>query len=416
MLPKSEAIAMNESRTIAVLTDRVPEALEALQKLARKARRYGCPDITVSVGKAHVATHTVRDWDGEERQVKLSHTDLIISGEAPKFGKHEFLARIELGEAGNVVDTAPGVEDLDERFRHSTGYCDHCHSDRRRKEVFAVRNTETGEQVQIGRSCLRDYLGIDDPAKIARRFAFWREARDLEDDYGFGRLKWSQSLEGALALAAVCVRLFGWCSKSQAKYSDATPTAAYVWTALEDDKKLSGRDRALKERILTERSDADYALAKATIAWVREAMGGRSDYEHNLKMIFGADALYDERRLGLAVSAIAAYNRAHEQATLRTVEREAVKQSQHVGKVGERLRGMLVTLKDQRAIDSTQWGNVVLVKFVDAEGNLLSWFTSRGTGLETGTQVLLDGTVKRHSEYNGTMETQMTRCALSKAA
>jgi hypothetical protein len=401
--------------TVTVVTERLEEAKKALEKLAKKAHRYGCPDISWEIGKEVVKTHVVRDWDGEERHIKVSHTELIITGEALRYGNHEFLAHIELHEGGNLVDKAPGVEDLDHKFRDSTGFCEHCKTARRRNDVYAVRNLDNGEQLQVGRTCLRDYLGVD-PAAIIHRFALFRGAMELEDEYSFGssKAKWHQSIEGALALAAVCIRLYGWCSKSAAAYKDVNPTVYYVGLVLGLISRPSEQQKEQIREILAARTEADYELAKKTLHWVREEWKDNSDYAHNLRVIFSADVLHDERRLGLAVSAVGTYQRLHEGKAKRHDEIAAKFRSQHVGKVGERLRDLKLILRSQRVINGNDWGDVVLVKFEDESGNMFSWFTGRGTKLDDGSQVLVTGTVKRHGEYNGVLETQLSRCTVEK--
>lgn len=407
-----------ESTTIAVLAHRQAEALEALNKLAAKARRYGCPDIIVEVGEAFTTKRRVGDWDGEGREVEENWVNLIVTGEAPKVGDFEFLARVELLDGGNLVDTRPGVTDLDAKFRHTNGFCAHCNTLRRRNEVFVVRNLATGEQVQVGRDCLRDFLGIDNPMHIAQRFSFLRAVEAFRDEeLRAGRAAWAQSAEGILALSAVCIRLFGWCARGQAQYDESlTPTSPYVCRVLTPAFRESKEERALIQRILSERTEADYETARETLKWVREELTADSDYAHNLKVLLAGDCINDQKRLGIVVSAVAAYQRAKEKALRLTKERTAAAASEFLGQVGQRLRDVPVTLQFQRVIGSNDFGDLVLIKFADEAGNVLTWMTSKGCGLEVGEKALLTGTVKDHELYNGTKQTKLTRCALKEVA
>lgn len=402
--------------TIPVLAERLPEAIKALEKLVKKARRYGNPDIAYTVGPVRAEERRVTDWDGRSRKVTVHVHDVTVTGEAPRVGSHEFLARVELGPAGNIIDKRPGVDDLDARFRHTDSHCDHCGVDRDRREVFVLRDLETESLVQIGRTCLRDYLGIDDPSHVAGRFRFLRELREWGEE-GWGRAPWVHSMEGVLALAAVAIRLFGWCSKGQAAIDDTlTPTVEYVRLGLVYDVAgLSRSEREDWDRIHKALGEEDHEVARATIAWV-QSLEGRSDYEHNLTVLFRDTALTDPKRLGLVVSAVAGYHRAQEKALRLTRERQDRAASGWVGQEGERLRGLLVTLDSQRSVGGNSFGDLVLIKLRDEAGNVLSWFTGGGTGHNTGTQFRLDGTVKRHTEYQGAKETQLTRCKLTPIA
>jgi hypothetical protein len=54
-----------------------------------------------------------------------------------------------------------------------------------------------------------------------------------------------------------------------------------------------------------------------------------------------------------------------------------------------------------------------MIKFEDENGNILVWFTTTNPQKEIGSTITVTGTVKRHSEYKGTKQTELTRCKLS---
>lgn len=399
------------THTIPVVSGRLDEALKELQKLARKANRYGNPDIGVAVGDEFTETRVVDQWDGSTRKVSVRFTNLVVSGDPPIVGDHEFLAHIELTPNGNIIDANPEAsQTVDTRYRQSTGHCDHCRTERRRRDVYIVLERATGEQLQIGRTCLRDFMGIDDPRRIAQRFAFYRAISECEDDgWGYGGgYSWCQSLEALLELSSVATRLFGWCSKVQAMDDETlTPTVHYVMLGLM--RRRDVQDIETWQKIQDSLTDEDRDAAQRCMAWVRDELAGDSDYEHNLKMVFADDLLYNEKRVGLVVSAISAHARAEERDLRRTAERSERAKSGWVGDEGERLREISVVQESSRVIGGSQWGETVLIKFRDEAGNVYCWFTGSGSGLHQGEQAVIDGTVKKHNEYNGAKETQLTR-------
>lgn len=98
-------------------------------------------------------------------------------------------------------------------------------------------------------------------------------------------------------------------------------------------------------------------------------------------------------------------------AKAREEVQEARKGSAWVGDVGERLRGLSVTVMFETHIES-EWGGAKLVKFTDTDGNEFGWF---GSGvaiydLKKGDEVILTGTVKKHDTYQGIKQTMLTRC------
>lgn len=84
--------------------------------------------------------------------------------------------------------------------------------------------------------------------------------------------------------------------------------------------------------------------------------------------------------------------------------------SDYVGKVKERLT-MEFIHESSISYMSHGWNDEIEMKYIhkfrDAEGNLFVWFTT--VGLEEGSTISA-GTVKDHSEYEGTKQTVLTRC------
>ena len=77
----------------------------------------------------------------------------------------------------------------------------------------------------------------------------------------------------------------------------------------------------------------------------------------------------------------------------------------------ERFYDYAVVLKSIRGME-TRFGWTQLVKFEDANGNILQWWTAVEIKAEVGDQVLLTGTVKAHDEYKGVKSTSVTRCKI----
>ena len=77
----------------------------------------------------------------------------------------------------------------------------------------------------------------------------------------------------------------------------------------------------------------------------------------------------------------------------------------------ERFYDYAVVLKSVCEME-TRFGYSQLVKFEDANGNILQWWTTVEIKAEVGDQVLLTGTVKAHNEYKGIKSTTVTRCRL----
>jgi hypothetical protein len=381
---------------VTVLEARLEEALEALKKLAKKAERYGTPPITWTLSE--VREDVREDRDG--RKVRVLVRDIVFSSlEAPKVGNYTFIAKLELTPNGAIIDSIPG-EVLPERFRHTKGECEHCQQNRFRKHLFVVRDHE-GQLVQVGRSCLRDYMGMDTPASVSARFNFLREAADLGEEFGGSGIIENSALE-LLAVTTTAIRLWGWVPKSAPEWAGkptAEKIAPWFWVSPSDTVGQAYRD-ALRAAI----TEADWKTAQAVLDWVASEEAGDSEYIHNLRVIL-APGIVPMNRRGYACSAVAAYQRHLSKLEVQRRERET---SRHLFAVGERIKDLRVTCMSNRSIHGT-YGLTIIYKLQDDRGNVFSWFSSGGANLEVGRTYKVDATVKGHGEYNGVAETQLTR-------
>lgn len=385
-----------------VMTYRLHEALDALKKLAAKAERYGTAKITWRAGDEYQEER--RNSDG--RRFKVAMTDLIIDGiAAPKVGDFTFIAKAEITDGGTIVDCVPGETlPAGSRTRLSTGECDHCHNKRYRKFVYLVRGAD-GSHVQVGHTCLRDFLGTDTPASVAARFRWERELRDFDEEWGGRGVASEDNAQELLAVTCAAIRLWGWVPRS-APESAGRPTVenVAVWYSTEQHSSV----REMRRKIAEALTEADYKTAAAVMAWVASDESGDSEYIQNLRVIL-APGIVGPRRRGYACSAVASYQRWIGTLETRRREAEAGSDSSYVGSIGERLKGLTLRCSAARGMGSNGYGNTVLYKFTDAAGNVFSWFCSSDQELEPGKDYTLDATVKDHVEYKGVKETRLTR-------
>lgn len=395
--------------TVTVLKSRLGEAKKELEKLARRAARASGDTITVEVGGERMEATYVTDWDGTERRVDRPVVDLNVEGEAPRIGPWVFQARIEYTTAGVIIDSRPGVE-VSQKFRERGPHCDHCHTDRQRKDTYVVRHEETGEEIQVGRSCLRDHLGIDNPATVAARFRLERQLREESDTWSAA---WAVQYptQAALVAAATAIRLFGWCSKGMAMADESlTSTSEMVRLVLtEDVRSLPDWLKALRQQMIEAVSDTDRAMAQETLHYFREELqDGCGDYLANLRVILALDT-FEPRRTSLVASAVSTYAKAKGLEVLSQWKTKVEGTSQFVGEVGQRLKGVEVTLEEVRSVGSGRYGDVILSKMRDPDGNLLIWFSGSSTGKHVGEEFMIDATVKKHDTFQEVAQTALTR-------
>jgi hypothetical protein len=409
-----------------ILESRLDEAQALIAKLKKKAAKYGCGEVSIEVGQLEPTSRWVKVFD-KEIEVKTLHCLVTVHGEAPRVGEHTLVARITHEGGTFFIDTVPGLE-ADHRFRDGGKQCEHCRSDRQRKDLFVVE--QNGEQIQVGRSCLRDYLGIDDPKRVIRKFQWLKEVRELEE-YGYSEHSDDEELlPELLAIGCAAERQFTFVSKSlhdklydQADLAmDRGEKPAHVpqvtsWRvndALHPEFITGNQPYDIERRkdaddLYNSVNDDDKAKANQVTEWVRAELNGDNDYIFNLKQAYASDYVL-RKRLALALSAIGSFNHDRRIKAERTKQQDEYAASVHVGAIKERLRGIGGVVKFRKVVGESQWGVVELIKILTDDGNLLNWFTgSAGEDFDLGNKVMFDGTVKNHDSYKGIAQTIITR-------
>ena len=143
-----------------------------------------------------------------------------------------------------------------------------------------------------------------------------------------------------------------------------------------------------------------------------------SSYMENVKILLAnPEGLVSGKNIGFIVGIIPWYFNAMKklQEDKEREEKVAAEKasSQFVGQEGQR-----ITFTAVKA-NLVWWGENMygvsyLYKFVDADGNVYTWFGSKGYDMEDGDQFTVTGTVKGHEEYKGVCQTPLTRCKLVK--
>jgi hypothetical protein len=299
---------------------------------------------------------------------------------------------------GSTLDLTP--------FRDSDATCDHCNVNRLRHETFILRH-EDATTKRVGRTCLGDFLGHHgNPSALIGHLNLWGkafEALESSAAAGIGTATNTLALVPFVAFVAAEMRSYGWISKGKAWENHLTATADRAQNAYWSSDFQKDMPTA----------DDDFRALRA-VTWARgltDSEVEENDYLYNLRAVCQDDFIRPKRG-GLAGSVIVAAERAIEQRAAS----DAQKSNLHVGTIKEKIE-MELKLVDTRECNS-QFGFSLLHKFEDAAGNLLVWFTSNpkfikcvdGSKREmnVGETLRLRGTVKKHDDFRGRLQTTLT--------
>jgi len=359
-------------------------------KLAKKAKKYGNEDINITFSDPYFSE--MKDVHGIERTVEL--VDVEVTGEAPVYQEGwSLIARVELLGDENLVHEVPTKSvEIDGRFRTHNGNCEHCKKLRKRNDVYVFDNGE--EQIAVGRQCLRDFIGADDPKAIVSRAQFFESVKRDIDEECEGFAKSAIYVEDALALTSAFIRKDGWVSKAKMRDTGTISTADCVLNSM---NHVKGYDMKV--------DDEDMDLAEEVVARFRNSKGEENNYMENLRVLIKQD-MVQEKNLGLLCSAVSVLI---EEKTVKAESESS--RSEYVGEIKQRIRGLGVTVSKEIYLGTSEFGERYVYNFVTREDDVLVWFTGK-KDVSVGDEVNLDFTVKDHNEYRGIKQTVVTRAKI----
>lgn len=355
-------------------------------------------------------------YNGEKEDSKFSYTigdkyvrelkdgkkvyvvDVSVEGKYQIDG-YEFIASLEWDSDAhtNIIKTASSDVEVPKAF-YSRVKCDHCGTDRVRKYTVLLRNTATGEYIQVGKSCVKDYLGVD-----AEHWASYLSIWDSIDEYleslenevseHFPKESIAYSVSDVLCQTVASVEAWGYISKQSANENWTDSTSSRIWHIF--NRTMDRYGKVLYEAF---HISANHEDTVSNILKYIDEIDESSAYIHDLKVLCNHDYV-EPKNLGLLVSAVGFYLRE----TAKKQERESVQKSEYVGNVGDKIT--FTATPECVYSDYTDFGMLYIYKFI-VDGNVIIWKTSKGLD---SVEMTIKATIKELSEYHGTKQTIITR-------
>lgn len=400
------------------------EILEKRMKtIMNKCRKHGLAFTYQVTGEEY---RDVRDSNGEWH--KLRYVVVEIEGKAVING-WEWLASIERTESGNLIHSAKDVK-VPTKYYTSECYCEHCKSNRWRKNVYLVRNTTTDEIKQVGKDCLMEYThGFSAEAVAAYNALFngLEEEESWEPSGGcgwYGKLEYYDAEEITRYMSET-IRHFGFVPKNdEGKQSTASRADDFFCCATNRRSHFTGLygfDRELFEKVKKTMESVGFnaespeAVKEAhdALEWIRAQDDSNSSYIHNLKLVCEMREIKG-CHYGILASLIPTWNKSLVREAERKAKAEAEKVSKYVGEIGDRLTFDVATTEIVTSWE-TDYGMMWLVKFVSVDGNVFMWRASSLNALPDDFELVkkVTGTVKSHDEFRGVKQTFVNRCKVA---
>lgn len=374
-----------------------------LKRIEAKCSKYGCEFHYQKIGETY---ETVHDLNGE---LATGRFILVEAEGVAKLNDWEFVATVQHESPVNVIRSFKTEYAIPERYYTAEPVCEHCGSNRRRKDTYIVRNTVTGEFKQVGRSCLKDFTGGLDASAVAQYISFFDELISGKGiDVGDFRCCRYYPVVEVLQYAVESVNMYGYV-KSHDEYgnTNSNSTKSVVCGMLSRNAEVVKR---CNEDGFNFGREGNNEKANEIVKYV-SGMETQFGYVSNLKALVGKE-FCSWRDIGIVCSAVACYDKEVERQNKKRMQEEenATLQNAWFGCVGDRVAVDCKSCKLLTSWDS-QYGTTYLYKFVSANGYVFTWKTSKGLDVENVRGLV--GTVKNRSEYNGWKQTELTRCKVS---
>ena len=312
-----------------------------LMRLNAKLVRINIAPITWKQVGYHDAPHP------EIEHAVVRYIDLEVEGVVPAENGWSFVATVVHTDDGNIIRTVPGYT-VPAEYRDRPTWCEHCKTNRARRDTYIVRHAY-GHVMQVGSSCLADFIGTQNPNRLTKASEILLNAFDVCD--AAQKREWLGGSNGISTyridldtflqhVAAVVLKEGRYVTRKMARESEeavsfgtgrvlrsTSDTAqaemargrvqhiggGYVYEITPEAEKLATEARAWViarySPALAEPTDmSDAAIMQGIIASMKAANTQLSDFEHNLLSCARAEAI-EPRLCGTAAYIIEAYRR-----------------------------------------------------------------------------------------------------------
>lgn len=388
-----------ETNTYVIPMSKREDVEKLVARYRRKAEKYGIP-MEVTFGAAHAAEVKYYVNDKVVERDLVEAFDLTISSGIIRNGNYSVIAMLEHLDTANIVTTFGDVE-VKEAWRHADCRCEHCGMLRDRRLTFIVRDG-SGNEKQVGRTCLKDYCGIDpNGIGIANELCDVfldediNECRDYDPDMVRSNKAYS-TLE-VLSIAIAVTHNQGYVKSGEPGNNKAAMFELLARKRNHEPNAYQAEAEAMAADIMTLPSEDNpwYAVLP------------------NVKALLEAGYCKDSHfgYIAYAPTEYKKFLKRREEQRKREAEAEAARESsEYLGEVGKRIE---VEVRDVTLVTSweSQYGMTHLYKFIDVGGNVLVWFAS--SMIDDNDVHKVKGTVKAHNERDGIKQTVLTRCKVA---
>lgn len=393
------------TKTFKCLTAELPSLRKKINHITKKLDKYSLK-WTFEIISEQPEKITIYDYTGQshlaasEQRPKITSvvydvTSYKFEMESIKIGNYTVLAVIDHGEDNNnivhIVNEVEGINAL-ENYKNCKSKCDHCNHNRYRSKTVILY--DGNNIVQVGKSCLKEYIGID--------------CYDI--------IKCYQDIK-SITLTDIVINDLSTLPKDK-NYKFTVDYLAFCINSIQQEGYIKDHTKykAWKEMNKElEISNELYDVANTVIKWFTENEFNDL-FLNNIKNTL--QQTYTKPNNGFIAYAYMAYQKELKHQKEQQEKEESQKLSKFVGSINDKIE-LAVTLDDWFTFEGLYgYQQVFIMK--DDQDNIFKWVTNKplwkdidkGTCYEIGESFKIKGTIKEHDNSKGYNQTVLTRCKL----
>lgn len=377
-----------------------------INRIKNKCKKYNC-DFNYSI-----IGDEIRDVEDDEHFMhKVRYILVDVSGTAIAEDGWRFVGIIEHTTNGNILRINDTTLQVPKKYYNIDPICEHCNTNRRRKETCLIYNEPTGDWKQVGKSCLAEYThGLD--AELIARFASYYNVFEEASNHHVSNADKSEyyvNVKDFLNISFDVIRHFGYRKTyldGEYNYDSTRNICSEIYAYLHGANTSDYFKELVKNHgVGLANSDAIINTENA-IHWIMD-QDDDNEYIHNLKVIV-SNEYTSYKNLGILASLHQSYSNYMEK-EMRNKTQHIEITNEYVREVGSKLEHVKVNSFKLVSMFDNMYGTTYLYSFIDTEGHAYIWYASKY--IQNPEKVIaVSGKVKDHSEYRGIKQTVLTRC------
>ena len=318
-----------------------------------------------------------------------------------------------IGVKERVNEKAIFYGEIPEKYHNDDFICEHCNNHRKRNKVIILKHKETGEEKQVGNTCLKDFVGVE----VSRFNSLLNELQaiviqKLYIKDNLPQQAYLYDVKRVLHIAYKVMQKYGYVkkwdfSKGDVPFNYRTTKSRVI--EIYNKCEIAKED----ENFLLE--DLDTNTIKKCVDTYKDFVkkNGESNFTENVLNLLSTPYV-SYKFLSYIVFVPSFYINACKFEVRKQKEQEKQNQerksinNEYLANIGDKV-SFEGTLERVNGFEGT-YGYTYVYNFKTTDNHVVVWFSTKNIQKNEGDKVSVSGTVKKLNDYNGIKQTVITRC------